>query len=217
MNPEEKAEIIIWDWLKTKSKFVLEVYFNRKNLINAPVFTTQGINKKPDFIIEIDRGYGIEYIIVEIKSSNESKNVHDARKIMDYYERYVKGKTKYFINEKEIKINHFLVATENSVKGYLFMNEIEIIENSKSDDNWRATNSKYKLEPKKEYLLTSMWVRRLWADFRYFRLTNDYPEKPSLGILMCEFSEEKFNPSMMIMNYNNHIRNMKWGARWWEI
>ena len=27
---EQDVEIIIWDWLKTKSKYVEEVYFNRK-------------------------------------------------------------------------------------------------------------------------------------------------------------------------------------------
>ena len=34
MKPEEEAEIILWDWLKTKSQYVEEIYFNRKNKLN---------------------------------------------------------------------------------------------------------------------------------------------------------------------------------------
>jgi len=34
MKPEEKAEIILWDWLKTKGTYIEEVYFNRKNELN---------------------------------------------------------------------------------------------------------------------------------------------------------------------------------------
>jgi len=218
MKPEEQAEIILWDWLKTKSQFVEEVYFNRINKLNSPVFTTKGINKKPDLIIKINRGYGIEFIATEVKSSEQSKNIHDAQKIIDYYKKYITKKTKYFIDGEEIQINHFVVATENSPKGYLFMDEINIIDNTKSNDVWRKTNSKYKLEPQKEYSLTSMFVRSLWANFRFFRKEHeDLGDYPSLGILMSNFAEKDFSPYLMIMNYNNHLKKSKWGARWWKI
>lgn len=217
LKPEEKAEIILWDWLKTKGEHIKEVYFNRINRLNAPVFTTRGINKKPDLVVKINRGYGVEYIAVEVKSSEQSKNIHDARKIMDYYKRYTTKKTKYFIDDKEIKINHFVVATENSPKGFLFMNETSIVDNTLSTDNWRKTNAKYKLEPKREYSLTSLWVRRLWADFRYFRKENNIQYGSSIGILMCEFSEKDFSPRLMIMNFNEHLKKQQWGARWWKI
>ena len=29
MKPEEKAEIILWDWLKVNGEFIKEIYFNR--------------------------------------------------------------------------------------------------------------------------------------------------------------------------------------------
>jgi len=218
MKPEEKAEIILWDWLKTKGKFIDEVYFNRKNKLNAPVFTTKGINKKPDLIIKINRGYGIEFIAVEVKSSEQSKNIHDAQKIIDYYKKYVIKKTKYFIEGKEIQINHFIVATENSPKGFLFMDEINIIDNTKSNDIWRKTNSRLKLEPQKEFSLTSMFVRSLWANFRFFRKENtNLNFSSSIGILISNFAENNFSPHLMIMNYNEHLKKSKWGARWWMI
>jgi len=218
IKPEEATELILWDWLKTKSSYVKEVYFNRQNLLNAPIFTTKGINKKPDFIIKIDRGYGVEYAVVEIKNAAKARNIHDAGKIIEYYKRYIFEKTKYSIDGTPIQIKYFLVATENSVNGYLFKNEKEVIDNLELNDEWRKANQFYELEPSKEYSLTSLWVRRLWADFRYIR--KEIPEeleKPSVGILMCEFSKEDFSPRIMIMNYNSHLTKAKWGARWWKI
>src|SRR3989304_6196082 len=84
MKPEEEAEIILWDWLKTKGKSVVEIYFNRRNKI--------------------------------------------ASKIIDYLQNYVEGDTEYYINEERIKIKHFLIATDNSPKGYLFWDE-KLIDN----------------------------------------------------------------------------------------
>jgi len=217
LKPEAKTEIILWDWLITKGINVKKIYFNRINELNAPIFTTKGINKKPDFIIKINIGYGIEFCAVEIKCSDQSKNIHDALKILDYYKKYITKKTKYFIDEKEIKINHFLVATENSVNGHLFANEIHKVSNEDSGDNWRKTNAKFKMEPLKEYSLTSMWLRRLWADFRFFRKENELKEKPSLGILMNNFAEEDESPYLFIMNYNSHLKKPSWGARYWRL
>ncbi len=85
MKPEEQAEIILWDWFKTKSKNIEEVYFNRKNKIKAPIFKTEGINKKPDLILKINDGYKIQYYAIEVKSSNNSKNILQASKILDKY------------------------------------------------------------------------------------------------------------------------------------
>lgn len=218
MKPEEMTEITLYNWLINSPRgYIKEVYFNRINKINAKVFTTKGLNRKPDLIIKIDRGYGTEYCAVEVKSAESNKNIHDARKIMDYYENYVSGNTIYYIDEEKIKINHFLVASEMSLIGSLLKNDNEITTNFDSDDHWRKTNTKYNLEPKAEYKLTSMWVRRLWADFRYFRKANDFEEKPSVGILMSNFYENDFNPYIFIMNYNAHLRKPKWGARWWGI
>ena len=89
MNKEEEVEIILWDWLKTKSKFVKEIYFNRKNKINAPTFQTKGLNKKPDLIILFNRNYGDEYIAVEVKATTKSRNIYDGVKILNYYKNYI--------------------------------------------------------------------------------------------------------------------------------
>jgi len=221
MKPEEKAELILWDWLKTKGSFVKEVYFNRINNLNAPTFTTSGLNKKPDFIIKIDRGYGIEFCAIEIKDSSSNRNIHDAGKILYYYKNYTKGKTKYLINAEEIKINHFVIATENSHLGFLFKDEKDKFDNSNCNtDTWRRTKAKFKTEPKEEYKLSSMFLRGIWANFRFFRKENEEfeaEEKPSLGIIISNFAENDFSPYLFIMNYNKHLTKPKWGARWWKI
>ena len=56
LNPEEKAEVILWDWLKTKGCNIEEIYFNRRNKIGWKTFFVKGIQKMPlwwmgDFII----------------------------------------------------------------------------------------------------------------------------------------------------------------------
>jgi hypothetical protein len=216
MKPEEKAEIILWKWL-IKSKYIKEVYFNRKNLVNAPTFSVKGNVRKPDFLMRINRGFGDEYVAIEIKSSNKSSNIHDAGKIIDYYLNFYNEKTRYYIDNQEVKINHFVIASENSPKGHLFSNEKEIVSNLDSDDHWRKTNVKYGLEPKKEYSLTNLSVRRLWADFRRIRKEYNIKIGASIGILMANFCENDFSPYLMIMNYNSHLIKPKWGARFWKL
>jgi len=48
---EKEAEIILWQWLKNCPN-VFEVYFNRKNENNSPIFKVKGESKEiPDLIL----------------------------------------------------------------------------------------------------------------------------------------------------------------------
>jgi len=90
MKPEEKAEIILWDWLKTKSKYVEEIYFNRltKNIkeLGGEKFTIKGEERKiPDLVIKIVNDYNSKFYAIEVKSSDNSKNILKATKIIDKY------------------------------------------------------------------------------------------------------------------------------------
>ncbi len=221
MKPEEGVEIIIQNWLRTKSKTVIEIYFNRKNKINAPLFQTSGMNKKPDFVIKIDRGYGMEYIALEIKNATSPRSVLDSGKILDYYENYYLNKTKYLIDQQEIKINHFAVATQNSLKGHLFNWEKEIENNvDHQNDVWRKISAKYKLEPEYEYKETSRFQRTLWNQFKRLRQKLDIKKGASLGIIHSEILRDgssKEIPHLFIMNFNEHLKKPKWGARFWKL
>ena len=217
MKPEEEAEIILWDWLKTKSEFVKEVYFNRINIINAPVFTTRGVNKKPDFLIKIDRGYGIEFIAVEVKPTTSSRNIHDSGKILNYYKNYIKEKTKYFINEEQIEINHFVVASNKSPEGKLFERDEEIICNGNSSDDHRKFVSLWNLFPEFEYQRTSDFIRRLWSEWRTLKKENNLNKNlPSIGVIISNPTKDNF-PYLAIMNFNSHLTKPKWGQRFWKL
>ncbi len=214
MKPEEKTEIILWDWLKTKSKNVKEIYFNRTNLLNAPIFKVIGDQKKPDLIIKIDDGWGIKYYAIEVKPSEKSKDILRAYKILDtYFHNYILKKTTYLIDEKEINLNGFLIATDKSPLGYLFKQET-FIDNTIKEDGESKYNAavKYKIIPKKEGNRTFEFVRFLWEI--YSKSRNDYEEKLDIGILIGNF-EDKFNPYIMITNY--YKKNKRWTQRWWLI
>ena len=219
MKPEEKAEIILWDWLKpTKENNVKTIYFNRKNEINAPVFTTSGVNKKPDFLILINRGYGNEIIGTEIKDSSSAKNIHDSGKILMYYENYISGKTKYFIDGQEIKINHFAVMSNESPKGKLFLDDNELITNEKSSDGWRATNSKLNLMPKQEYQRTSDFLRGLWSKWRTTKkeLQLEKTKLPSIGIIISNPNQDN-SPYFFCQTYVDYSNKKSWGQRFWRL
>ena len=218
MKPEEQAEIILWDWLKVNGKSIKEIYFNRKNELTTAVFTTSGINKKPDFLIKIDRGYGIEFIAVEIKVSSSSRNIHDSGKILMYYENYISGATKYLINEQEIKINHFAVMSNESPKGKLFFEDNSLISNENSSDEWRKTNSQYNLIPKNEYQRTSDYLRGLWAKWRTLKikLNIEKVKLPSIGIIISNPSQNEY-PYLFSLTYVDYLYKKSWKERFWRL
>jgi len=224
MKPEEKVEIMLWDWLKTKSVSIKEVYFNRTNKINAPVFTTTGINKKPDLLIDFDRGFGSEIIAVEVKCCTRSKDVHDSGKILGYYENYIDKSTKYFIDEKEIFINHFVVATENSIKGFLFKDEFgfknNLDEKDNPDNEFKRTNARYKLIPEVEGIRTADFQRRLWSEWRSYkkRLKLEKQKLPSIGIIISDIKSKEQKPFLFTMIYVDWLDKKKsWRQRFLEL
>ena len=212
MKPEEEAEIILWDWLKTKGKSVVEIYFNRRNKIGDKIFNVKGNQKKPDFIIQIDNGYGKEYIAIEVKSSENSKNILDASKIIDYLQNYVEGDTEYYINEERIKIKHFLIATDNSPKGYLFWDEKLIDNLAESESKSKHYAASIGIIPRYEGNRTFEFVRFIWN--LYGKIRDNYEDKCGVGILIADI-HNSFIPKMMITFYNGGKK--RWSQRFWEI
>lgn len=208
MKPEEETEIILWVWLKTRGKYVKEIYFNRINQLNAPVFTTTGINKKPDFLIKIDRGYGIEFIAVEIKDNNRSAQVYDAGKIFMYYENYVNKNTIYYINNEEIKINYFLIATQGSVEAKLFNKSRELqLESNVWDHSDRYSQVNFGNEPSLEWNGTSQFLRNIFSTFRTYRKDKNIIKigGPAIGILTSKI-EPKYTE---IIRSEERIKEIK--------
>jgi len=221
IKPEAQTEIILWDWLMTKSNYVKNVYLNRKNDLTK-IFNVKGTNgKKPDLIIEFDRGFGIEYIAVEVKNSNKSKDVYDACKILDYYESYFTGKAHYFIEGKEIEIKHFAIATDNSIGGYLLKRETEFFDNlNDPDDDDNAKYKRFMVEegyfPRYEYYTTGVYLRLLWANWRRLRNKLKFTKASSIGILISEPKKES-SPHFFTMVYCDWNLKKRWGQRFWKL
>jgi len=192
---------------------VEEVYFNRTNKLNWKTFSVTGKDQsKPDFLIKINDGYSVQYFAVEVKSKEKSKNILKASKIVYLYlKNYQENKTKYLIDNKEIKISGFLISSDSSLNGYLFKKE-ELIDNSsniESKSKFTAA-TKYKIIPLKEGHRTFEFVRTLWEE--YSRIRNNYKNKLSIGIIIGN-TEDNLNPYMMISNHNDK----RWSQRWWKI
>ena len=222
MKPEEEVEIILWDWLKTRSENVQEVYFNRRNKLNWKVFTTSELNKKPDLIVKISEGF----IAIEVKNGGVNRNIFNSFKILNiYYKNFTNGKTKYFIDNKEIKIDYFVVATQFSRFGKIFYDDTKIIDNidKGQNDAWRKMSAKSKTLPRCEYEKTRNFLRMLWSLFRDFRNKNDSNIKPGLGILISDiiidFSPQELKiksgmigkPMIEIINWKYWLKKPQWG------
>jgi len=225
MKPEEKAEIKIWDWLKTKGINIIEIYFNRINQINALKFRVEGNSQeKPDFIVSFQGVNEIEFIAIEIKDNKKSMQVQDSQKIINYYKKYFSKETKYFIENKEIKINYFLVATNNSPEGHLFKDELKTGFQDNKEDH--ESLLKYNLFPRYEFQRTHDFMRSLTARFRDLRKEiNIKEESPALGILIANpnplmVSKIDNIPYMQIIKYLDkrfYGKKSQWSQKFWRL
>ena len=117
MRSEREAEIKLWDWLINRNNGnVTEVFFNSKNEINCRIFKVRGdVRKIPDLVLKFINPYtgSINYMAIEVKDGKSSKNVRQGNKIFtEYLLNYINGKSKYFIDGEEIKIDHFALTTQ---------------------------------------------------------------------------------------------------------
>lgn len=214
MKPERTVEIILWDWLRQNQGDVEEVYFNSTNELGWKKFRVEGLQQKPDLIIQINKGYGSKFFAVEVKNGEDSLNVLKGWKIVNiYFKNYIEEKTKYFIEDKQIEIDTFLIATQFSLKGYLFKDEsiIDNLSEPEKKSKFTAAN-KYKIIPRKEGHRTFEFIRFLWRT--YAEIRNNYNKKVGLGILIAD-SEQEYKPSIMITYYN--IKTKRWSQRWWRL
>ena len=205
IKPETQAEIILSNWLQTNN---IPVWYNRKikELNNRNVFKTQGESKKkPDMIIysQFLKVYGA----IEIKPGITNAEIYNASKIIKYQMGYKEGKTKYYIDGKEVDVNFFIVATKHSIKGHLFEKEIKI---TPDDEKWHKKLLKYKNEPPIEYNRSKSFLRHLWAIWREERSKNE----PGIGILLssCLDGIESI-PKIFYQTYENK----RWNVRWRKI
>lgn len=211
MKPEEKAEIILWDWLRTKTK---AIYFNRVNIINAPTFQVKSIEKKakcPDMIILDNWG---NYYVLEIKPANESRKLQQGKNqlLKNYWAPYVSKETNYYINDKEIEISAFLFTTENAVKGYLFPDPETLLDNLDKNTK-KEMVLKFKNIPRYEYNRTYDLTRSMFSQLRQFRETNSelILRHSGYGVLTANYETKE--PYMFCIKFYNE----RWGQHYWKL
>lgn len=187
---EADTETILWQWLK-QSPNVYEVYFNRKNKLNAPIFKVEGESKEiPDFIVAIRLFGKEEYIAIEIKNGEEGVNIFKSNKILKiYYHNYINKLTSYWIGTKQIKIDRFIIATQYSKQGRLFRDNEFIIKNGSGFENSSWIN---KNVPLLEYSRTKDMGRMLMHDFSDYRKQNKIKQSAGIGRLISD----------VILNFN---------------
>lgn len=210
MNPETKVEVLLGWWF---GKWKIHYWHNRKisYINNTNIFKTKGSQKKPDMIIK--RRKYTDYIALEIKEANVSKKIYDSSKIISYLNQYKNGETKYYINDKEIKISCFAVATQKSPFGRLFMDEVV---EKPHDENWHKVLQETKNEPPFEYNKTKQFLRQLWATWRLTRSKQDM----GLGVLLSnKLNSSDDEPYLFYQKHFKPYFNKKerWNVRWKPI
>ncbi len=223
MNPEREVEIKLWNWLKTKSNSVKEVFFNSKNEVSAPIFSVKGNKKIPDLLILFLNPYTKrnEYMAVEVKDASNSINTRNGSKIYEkYLKNYIEGKTKYFINDKEINISHFSLATQFSEEGHIKKNE-----KLEFNENVRGKSFGNRNVPYFEFISTKEIYRGMLVSYSEYRKSKKLISipLPSLGILISDVLINfdikqlelqpgmKGNPMYQCSNYNPYGNKRKGG------
>lgn len=208
MKPEEKVEIILFNWLRP---FVDEIYFNRKNFISAPIFKTKGNNRQiPDLIIKTKQGF---YLAVEVKPYRPSKLVKQGHTqlLERYWKDYCLNKTDYYIDDKIIYIDKFLLATDNSLQGYLFNKETIIDNIENCNEHIKMCIEKYKIIPRYEGNRTKDSVRIMWDSLREYRKSNELLRLAGLGIIINDYENQI--PYLFVVSKSKS----RWGQHYWRI
>jgi len=186
MRKERAVEIKLRNWFKEKTDFnnIQEIYFNSTNEVNAPIFRVVGIATEiPDLLLKCNLFGKKEYIAIEVKDASQGGQVTSSCKIFEkYLKNYINGETKYFINDEEVIITRFAVATQYSEIGKLYQSNDFIIENEDNKDNPFLN----KVIPKLEYNRTRQFLRQNISFYAQYRKKNKIKKAPGLGIIVSD-------------------------------
>ncbi|MCJ7804471.1 hypothetical protein MUP35_01925 [Patescibacteria group bacterium] len=206
----EKKELNVCKELKAWfERYGIKCWLN----VGENKFTTKLSQKKPDMIIF--SGLLKQYIAVEVKPGDSSKDLYDASKIIEYWEEYEQKKIDYYINEQKIEISSFAVASLFSPMGKLFQDDDE--PHISKDKDWEIYNQLTKLEPRYEYRRTHDYLRGvLWASWNKKR---EKKKQAGIGIIISDIlNQEELQvgigqPMLFDAQYENQRSKPKWQNR----
>ncbi len=186
MNPEREVEIKLWDWFITSGDGIDKIFFNSKNEIGCDTFSVSGnIRTKPDLLIRFVNPYNkkIQYMAVEVKDASKSGNVRSGKKVFEeYLINYINGDTKYFVENIEVQIVHFAIATQFSQQGKLYKHEVLVCNESMRGKVMRN------VVPNFEFSQTKELHRAMVHSFSKYRKDGklDKKETPSIGVIVSD-------------------------------
>jgi len=171
------------DWIKKNG---WQVYYNQKN-DDYPVFRAN-TNSKPDLLIT-KNNYNI---MIEVKNGQEHQDILNGfDQTIKYAGEYYTGRIRYkTVNQENIPINAFLLATDTSHNGYLYANESEL---NYLTYGWLTETYNMIEKPITHTLTRLLW--RTWQKglacktYELLRQGNKnikLPKKPFIGVLLSK-------------------------------
>ena len=179
---EKDTMLVLSNWL---SNFNIKIWWNQKNDHNFPLFTTKG-SKRSDLLMYANK----KYYVIECKQADQKKKIYDA-----FFQllNYSIDDTVYQIDNKQIKIDGYLLATENSINGHLFDVKYDILMTGSDFSEQRLWAIKDGQIPMCEHSMTEMICRLLW------RGISEYDIKYPIGVLLSDKLNNSFmNPLMLL-------------------
>lgn len=205
---EKEATIQLREWLELNGYFV---YTGKEFNVRSAA------GKRPDMIV-INNSTG-RHSAIEIKRSR-AKDIHKAYKIVNYASDYSKGAS-YTIDNRSVDITNFLVATDASVDGKLFPDDVLYDEKHRNQqasayDTWGHG----RVEPYLEYLRSGEFVRTIWREWKDRANMADL----KIGILLSSINDKGESlkqlliPKIFVSRYNERTTELgKWGQQWTKL
>ena len=196
---EDKVVLQLCNWFSS-NRFEVRVNQNR---LDYETFTTRGSEsrRKPDMIIwQKDTHFFTSAI--EVKDAEHSGNVRRSFKIIEYLELHSQGKIHFYENDSEIPIKYFLVASQYSLVGSIFSDDV--LRKKETCDKLKYSN----LLPKREFIGSFGYIRDLWQAW------NNRDQRYGLGLILSSVNDDEKNmiPGFFVMKYD--WRNKRWIQRW---
>lgn len=165
MKKEDMVLTEIAEWIQKQGIKILQDH-KREN--NISVFKIRGDLHKPDLI-----ALSKENTAIEVKIGDKTNSLGTNSGILKYFTNYCEGKSVYFDEQnRPIKIDNFVLATRNSIRGMLKDEEKEYIDPDKDKEERRLWVKKG-WYPEIEYAATHEILRSgLWQQIDRERYNN---------------------------------------------
>jgi len=181
---EKDTMLVLSNWL---SNFNIKIWWNQKNNHNFPQFTTKS-SKRSDLLMYANN----KYYVIECKQADQKKKIYDA-----FFQllNYSIDDTVYQIDDNPIRIDGYLLATENSINGHLFDVKYDILMTGNDFSEQRQWAINDGQIPMCEHSMTEMICRLLW------RGISEYDIKYPIGVLLSDKLNNSFITPMLLMKH----------------